>query len=325
MLKYPQILIVLTLVILLSACGAASTPGSTAAILPPASSPTFTATAMPPTATLLAPTVSATSPVPSVTPTPTALTLSGAYLGQTPPGLSPQLFAPGFISLSSSVEYATSFSPGGTELYFTRRVDDNQNLYATYLVDGVWSEPAPVAFSAGYNAHEPHVTLDNMALYFGWFRPVPEGESSTMDYGIWAVDRLAVGWSEPRYVGQGMYVSSDRSGQLYVTHLPTSSPAVSLVTLSEGRFTAYERITTGAHPCIAPDGSYLVYDRQGSEHLWARFHLPDGSWGPAEELTWQGIPQRAQIASISPDGLYLFFTDSHDIYWVSTEIIATLR
>ena len=312
----PRIAISLTLATLLCACGSASPPTTTA------TRAAFTATVAPPTSTALPPTL---TPAPSVTPTTDPHSLSGPYLGQALPGLTPQIFAPDFISLSSSNEYSAAFSPDGTEFYFTRQFSNYQNIYETHLADGTWSEPAPVAFSARYGAHEPHVTLDNMVLYFGWFRPVPEGESSTMDYGIWAVDRLVAGWSEPRYVGQGMYVSSDRSGQLYVTHLPTSSPAVSLVTLSEGRFTAYERITPGAHPCIAPDGSYLVYDRQGSERLWVRFHLPDGTWGTAEELTWQGIPQRAQIASISPDGLYLFFTDSHDLYWVSTEIITALR
>ena len=251
--------------------------------------------------------------------------MSGPYLGQAPPGLLPQLFAPGFVSLTTSVDYTASFSPDGAEFYFTRRVGNNQNLYASHLADGIWSTPAPVDFSAGYNAQEPHVTLDNDTLYFGWFRPVPEGESTAMDYGIWAVDRAAGGWSEPRYVGQGMFVSSDLSGQLYITHQPTSSPAVSLVMLSAGRFTAYERINSGAHPCIAPDGSYLIYDRDGSEHLWVRFRLPDGTWGAAQELTWQGVPQSAHIASISPDGLYLFFTDGDDLYWVSTEIISALK
>jgi hypothetical protein len=246
-------------------------------------------------------------------------------LGQTPPGLEPQMFALGFISLSSSNEYSAAFSPDGTEFYFTRQFSNYQNIYETHLVDGVWSEPAPVAFTARYGAHEPHVTLDNMVLYFGWFRPVPEGESSTMDYGIWAVDRIASGWSEPRYVGQGMYVSSDRSGQLYITDLSASPDSISLVALDGGRFTEYETINAGAHPSIAPDGSYLIYDRDGGEHLFVRFRLPNGAWRQPIDLTGHGFPRRAGIASISPDGLYLFYTDGHDLYWVSTEIITALR
>ena len=307
---------------LVSACSTAATPSPTTVTPPPATRAAVTATSVPPTNTPLPPTL---TPAPSVTPTTDFSHLSGPYLGQVPPGLEPQVFAPGFISLASSNEYSAAFSPDGTEFFFTRQFTNDQNLYETHLVAGIWSEPSPVAFSARYGAHEPHITLDNLMLYFGWFRPVPEGESSAMDYGIWAVDRLADGWSEPRYVGQGMYVSSDRSGQLYVTHLPTSSPAVSLVTLSEGRFTAYERITTGAHPCIAPDGSYLVYDREGGAHLFVRFRLPNGAWGQPIDLVGQGIPRDGGIASISPDGLYLFYTDGHELYWVSTEIITALK
>jgi len=310
------------LVALLGACSAAVTPTSPESASPLATSIIFTATAIPPTSTPLHPTL---TPAPSATPTPDLHSLSGPYLGQVPPDLSPQVFASGFVSLNNSNEYSAAFSPDGSEFYFPRQFTGYQDIYETHLVDGIWSDPAPVAFTARYGAHEPHITFDNTTLYFGWFRPVPAGESSDMDYGIWAVDRMADGWSDPHYVGQGMYVGSDRSGQLYVTHLPTSSPAVAQVTLSEGRFTAYERIASGAHPCIAPDGSYLVYDRDGGEHLFVRFRLDDGIWGDAIDLTVQGIPRDAGIASISPDGLYLFYTDGHDIYWVSTEIIIALK
>lgn len=330
--KYLSHLILLcALAALVGACNAAPTPAPTEPALPTATRLSVTATLPPPTNTPLPPSPTSTPLPPTSTPRPSAIptmdidNLSGPYFGQTPPGLAPQLFAPSFISLTYSVDYAASFSLDGHEFYFTRRIGDNQNLYESHLVDGIWSQPAPVLFSAGYEAHEPHVTLDNTVLYFGWFRPVPAGETSDMDYGIWAVDRTADGWSEPHYVGQGMFVSSELSGQLFITHLPTSSPAVALVTLTAGRFTDYERITSGAHPAIAPDGSYLVYDRQGSDHLWVRFRLPDGTWSAAKELTWQGIPLRAQIASISPDGLHLFFTDGNDLYWVSTEIITALR
>jgi len=52
--------------------------------------------------------------------------------------------------------------------------------------------------------------------------------------------------------------------------------------------------------------------------------LADGKWDAAKDLTKQGIPASASIASISPDGKYLFFTDKGDLYWVSTELIKNL-
>ncbi len=252
----------------------------------------------------------------------TKVTSSNAYLGQIPPRLTPQVFAPGIVSIPDTVDYAGSFSPDGAEFYFTRGTETGQNIYETRLSDGVWSEPAPIAFSAGYNAHEPHVTFDNQTLYFGWFRPPPPGEKSTMPAGIWATDRTASGWASPRYVGEGMAVSSDRSGQMYVTNVGTRS--VGQVTVTDGRFTDWKLINAGAHPCIAPDGSYLLYDRDGT-HLFIKFRLADGKWSTAKDLTQHGMPVKAGIASISPDGKYLFYGYRGDLYWVSTDLITDLK
>jgi hypothetical protein len=46
---------------------------------------------------------------------------------------------------------------------------------------------------------------------------------------------------------------------------------------------------------------------------------------PPQSLALQGIPAAASIATISPDGKYLFYTYRGDLYWVSTEIIAKLK
>ncbi|MFC1639236.1 hypothetical protein ACFL3B_00565 [Gemmatimonadota bacterium] len=42
----------------------------------------------------------------------------GPYLGQTPPGNTPEIFAPGIISTGMN-EVEAAFSPDGTELYKT--------------------------------------------------------------------------------------------------------------------------------------------------------------------------------------------------------------
>jgi Tol biopolymer transport system component len=270
----------------------------------------------------------------SCTPTtaqpPTSVTntidISTPYLGQTPPGLTPQVFAPGIISIPSAMDFAGTFSPDGTEFYFTRRLDGQENvIYETHLVNGAWTEPAPAAFASGYVAFEPHVTADNQAIYFGWAHSRTSEEKSTLDDGgIWAADRTADGWSPPRFVGEGMFVSSDQSGQIYVTNFASGIPSLSNVTLTNGHFTDWKNIAAGVHPAIAPDGSYLVCD-DGNGNLRVRFRLEDGTWSAPKDLTKQGIPASASIASISPDGKYLFYTDKGDLYWVSTELIKNLK
>jgi hypothetical protein len=43
--------------------------------------------------------------------------LSGPYLGQKPPGLTPEIFAPGVVSTPMNEHSPAAFSPDGTELF----------------------------------------------------------------------------------------------------------------------------------------------------------------------------------------------------------------
>jgi hypothetical protein len=45
--------------------------------------------------------------------------LTGPYLGQKPPGMTPIIFAPGSVS-TERTEFGNAFSPDGGEFYFTR-------------------------------------------------------------------------------------------------------------------------------------------------------------------------------------------------------------
>jgi len=264
--------------------------------------------------------------------------VKGLYFGQTPPGNTPQVFAPGIVSLPATGDYACTFSPDGKEFYFTRGGNPQVIMVCREETDG-WTAPAPVLFSAGFSAHEPHLTHDNQRIYWGWFRPIPPGEPNRqhMDYGIWASERTADGWSAAKFVGQGMFVSSSSDGQIYVTdHTELPKGFLAKVAMVNGRFVGFERLRGGmdalrprfqnlAHPCPAPDGSYIVFDVEGGSHLFVCFREPDGTWSEAIDLSLHGIDALAGIASISPDGKYLFFGLNRDLYWVSTAIIEELR
>ena len=266
--------------------------------------------------------------VPTSTPT-TATPLSGPYLGQKPPGMTPEVFAPGVVSDPSLFEYSGTFSPDGNEYYFNRITADSQHkLLVTKVVDGQWTAPEQLALTAGYQAGEPHVTFDNKSLYFMWKRPVPEGKPGWPVYFV--VDRTASGWSEPRYAGQGMFLSSSRDGQIYTTDMSASTTYLARVTVADGVFLNYERLkipnTSGgyAHPGIAPDGSYLLFDVDGSQ-LFVSFRRADGTWGDAIDLTEHGFDPMAGGAYVSPDGKYLFFGLKDDIWWVDSRVIEELR
>ncbi|MCX6557307.1 MAG: hypothetical protein NTW95_07770 [Candidatus Aminicenantes bacterium] len=258
--------------------------------------------------------------------------IKGPYLGQIPPGKEPKIFAPGIVSQTASKESACTFSPDGKEFYFTR---NNSQIMASRLEAQGWTYPAPVQFSAGYIANEPHVTYDNRRIYWNWEHPAPAGEPKLPDYGIYVSERTAAGWSVAKYAGQGMFVSSSRDGKIYVTHTGPECDFVSQAIMKGNLIAGYEDLKGGieklrgrsdsiAHPCIAPDGSYIVFDIDGGPHLFVSFKCKDGTWGEAVDLSQYGLDVKAGIASISPDGRYLFFGWNDDIYWVSTRIISDL-
>jgi hypothetical protein len=260
--------------------------------------------------------------------------LHSAYLGQEPPGMQPKVFAPGLVSLPDFNEYSGAFSPDGTEYYFSRFSEDSQSrLLFTEVIDEGWSEPKPLDFTDESGAFEPFVTFDNERLYFMWMHTLPPGEPDLPAYFF--VERTLDGWSEPEYAGQGMFLSSSRDGQLYTTDMSSRNVngrtyLVKLTTV-DGRFTDYERLPieapwgNSAHPCIAPDGSYLLFDVDSGNYLFLSFKNEDGTWGEPIDLTKHGFNPQAGGAYVSPDGRYLFFSLHNDIWWVDIEKIEALR
>ena len=96
--------------------------------------------------------------------------------------------------------------------------------------------------------------------------------------------------------------------------------------------------TYTAHPFIAPDESYLIFDSRredsyGSSDLYISFRQKDGSWGTAINMGAKVNSDKWDAyASVTPDGKYILFNrgiddKNHnvDIYWVDAKIIEELR
>ena len=85
-----------------------------------------------------------------------------------------------------------------------------------------------------------------------------------------------------------------------------------------------------AHPCIAKDERFLIFDSNrpggyGEADLYICFRDQNGSWGNAINLGeninskgWDGY------ASISPEGMYLFYSSNksghYQLYWISIKM-----
>ncbi|GAB4543429.1 MAG: hypothetical protein Tsb0010_19930 [Parvularculaceae bacterium] len=103
-----------------------------------------------------------------------------------------------------------------------------------------------------------------------------------------------------------------------------------------------EHINAGeftAHPFIAPDESYLIWDSEredgyGGSDLYISFRQADGSWGPANNMGPQINSESDDFyASVTPDGRFLMFDRTVsgagddlnvDIYWADAQIIEIL-
>jgi hypothetical protein len=257
--------------------------------------------------------------------------LQGEYLGQKPPGLKPEVFAPGIVSTRGGHEFSCTFSPDSREFYFNRGPD----IFVCRWEKEGWTAPEPVPFNSRYLDHEPHITADGKTLFFGSGRPQPGSEEPA--YGIWAIQKTANGWSEPSFQFVGMYVTTAKNGTVYVTDWQgEEGDYIVRRKFAGNKYQAPEKLVgevntggTAAHPCIAPDESFLIFDSKrpvaiGGEYdddFYLCFRQPDGTWGKAIHFDAISTEGSNICAYLSPDGEYLFFYANHDIYWVSAEVI----
>ncbi len=273
---------------------------------------------------------------------------SGPYFGQQPPGSTPKIFAPGFIS-TALPEFAGVFSPDGTEFFFTHRSDTqslDNSLFYTRTTDGVWSVPQPASFSTNYDEMEPQFSPDGSRLYFGSERPKPAGD--VLPGGIWYSEKTATGRSPARHLQApvnddfAMYISSTRSGTLYVTAMVRGRVGICRCPFKNGAYGAMELIPVvdppvgAAHPFVSPDEDYLIFDAQDESgpgpkpNLYVSFRAADGSWGKGIKLPASINTKDTELGpSVSPDGKYLFFSrfsgKGADIYWVDFEVVRKLK
>ncbi|MCP4150093.1 MAG: hypothetical protein GY757_20265 [bacterium] len=269
--------------------------------------------------------------------------LKGPYLGQRPPGTTPELFAPGIIS-TEGYEFAGTFSPDGTEFYFTRRGGEaklrTNTIMVTRLQKGHWTKPVPAIFSGKYNDIEPHISPDGKRLYYSSRRPA-SNEENTGKSRQWVMERQGSGWSEAKLLGGhfknrfSMYMTRARSGSLYFTgrneqrNFVITAAVYKDGILQEPQILSsrVNRFKYNAHPYIAPDESYLLFDAQPkspenfTEYLYVSFKNNDGAWSEAKRIGNGGMDFSGMGPMVSPEGKYLFWSDNGNFYWVDARVL----
>ncbi len=283
------------------------------------------------------------------------------YLGQKPPGMTPELFAPGVVN-TEAIELNGVFSPDGREFFFTRIVDGVFTMYRSVLEPGGWSDYQQVH---PYEGDERQMAVDmafapdGNTLYFlgrGSTDIVP-GERNGLN--LWSMERRGDGWTKARVVPPpvstehresypcvvadgSLYFSSNRPGGLGEFDIYRAQRK------ADGTFA--EPVNVGppintekseGDTYVALDESYLIVaarrpDGLGQGDLYVSFRGEDGRWGTPHNL---GAPinsdQTDFCPMVTPDGAYLFFsrrwgatwdeTTEGKIYWVSAKVLDQFR
>jgi hypothetical protein len=256
------------------------------------------------------------------------------YLGQTPPGEVPVLFAPGIVNTGLYTRDFT-LSPDGREFYFVVQIGQYKMSYIAgcRFVKGQWTRPEVVKGldRPGIHYIEPHISPDGKQFFFASNLPGPGKTFAPRDEDIWVMDRLGDGWGEPRNLGAPInttggefFPTTTRDGTLYYTG-PEADGKGECIYRSrriEGGYAAPERlpeqINAGKaryNAFFSPDDSLAIIPVYGHASnptgvdYYVSFHRADDSWtepvGLGPLINTEANEEHS--ACLSPDGRYLFF------------------
>jgi len=262
--------------------------------------------------------------------------LTGPYLGQTTPDLTPKIFAPGVVATRHR-EHSAFFSPDMQEFYFTRKDIDTKKWWL-------------MRFKVENNRWHEAVVGPRIG------RPILSPDGNTLHLGNKYRQRSKDGWSEVKSLGPmferedwGIMRLSASTKGTYVFDDYKNNDVIRISSIKNGKRQPARlmgpQINSGkwtAHPFIAADESYLIWDSEKAEgygdiDLYISFRQADGSWGKAINLGNKINTDGAEHgAYVSPNGQFLFFNrnpirkqgdtgSEGDIYWVDAQVIEKLR
>ena len=276
--------------------------------------------------------------------------LEGDYMGQKPPGDTPELFAPGIVSSIWGLHSTAAFSPDGNIVMWAPMIRIPGQIYSTGGIlmserkKGRWTIPHFTPFTGDEEGDVPFFSPDGKRVYYMSAQELP-GVPQSRKERIWFVDRTAEGWSLPKPVDSSVnnyphhwQISVDADHTIYFS---SSVPEgygegdIYCSKLMDGKWQKPQNLGPPVNtdkgegmPFIAPDGSYLLFSRQYD--LYISYRKEDGGWNEPVNL---GRPINSPSIDIcpmvSPDGKYMFFLsqrggESH-IWWVDAGFIKKLK
>lgn len=260
------------------------------------------------------------------------------YFNEKPPSQIPKLFDPKIVSPEGHFEGGT-FSPDMTEFYFTRK-------------NGKYKKRA--FFVIRYEGSDWGEVVETDIKW-----PLFSSSGDTMYNGKTYRERTERGWSESKGIGDflkeqahGLTISSNQTFYFpFFKKEDNGRGNIGYSRLIDGKYEKPVKLNSDinqgeyiAHPYIAPDESYLMWDVEredghGKADIYISFRGKDGSWLPSMNMG-SIINTELQESSpyVTPDGKYFFFKRGQwknqkdggrywvgKSYWVDSKVIENLR
>jgi len=268
--------------------------------------------------------------------------LKDPYLGQKPPGMTPELFAPEIFK--TEVHGGLVLSPDGQEMYWDL-MEGGQNILFMKIENNQWTKPTEVIFKSRFGTGDATFSPDGKKLFFTSRESIEESKKEAGE-NIWYVERQNDSWGKPKPLGPVVnsyplhwQLSVASNGNLYFS----ADGDIYVAIPQKGKYNAVRKMGSAINtehyestPYIAPNESYIIFSRFGGAlryaDLFICFKDPQGNWTEAKNM---GIPINSEMHELCPnvtaDSKYIFFNRNYGekgdlrIFWVSSKIIEKLN
>ncbi len=272
----------------------------------------------------------------------TAKNVAKPYLGLTPPGITPVLFAPDTICRPDRYEQYSVWSADGMQFYYqhTDETWDNSNRFVIENKNGKWGDP--VRIDAGDEAPDgiPEMfvslnwgmtqafTSDGKRAYVAGTKTKDDNEEPN----IWMSEKIDSKWSDPINLDlplkkdeQIWYISVSNDQDIYLTlgNEEQNRYGIFRAKCVDGRYPEIEDITNkiGAKRCffhfIDPEEKFILFTiwggkiGHGQHDIYVSFSEDDKGnlWSKPKNLGPEINTNICDMAPyVTPDGKYLFFS-----------------
>jgi len=255
--------------------------------------------------------------------------LKGPYLGQKPPGTTPQIFAPGIVSKGEN-EILAIPSPDGKEFFYSTKDSTHPlTVMHTKQKNGIWTRPQVASFSGKYYNGAVGISYGGSKLYLNSLRPEKEGDEPLECQNIWEVERKGDDWGNPRMLPppinsdkRDLGASLTKDGTIYFN---TTREGVQgggcRSKWINGKYSEIENIQELLNiemPVIEididPDENFMVFvsfnqeDSYGGFDLYVSFNKGNDQWTkPLNMGNRINTSANEHFPTLSPDGQRIYF------------------